>query len=200
MTVLATLGLGLGNIGMGWIFAGQVLLFPIIGVLHFFFGLIGVDNVPYSDTLVIDPVPSFKRVNIIPSVWLVQVTYFFTYLFLNARDIYKADPIDPSADYLLKVNNRKKRTMLIMISSVVFFVALFIFRIVARSELHQNMFVTLLSVLLSLAVGSVGAYIWNVIGGQPNVGTGKLDIFGISQQMILVPKTSEVTLCQGVSL
>ena len=200
MTTLATLAFGFGNYGMGWIFAGQVLLFPIVGLLHLVFGMIG-GNIPYSDTLVIVPNHSYKQINILPSTWLVQVTYFFTYLFLNAKDLYNTDPIDKGADYALKVNNRKARTMIIMVSSVVFLLILLGARIVARSEMDRSAFVTMLSIFMSLAVGGVAANIWNTLGKQPNVGTGYLDVFGISQQMMLATKpTDQVTLCQTASL
>jgi len=199
MTTLATLALGFGNYGMGWIVAGQILLYPIVGAMHLVTTILG-GNIPYSDTLVIVPTSSYRQINVLPSTWFVQVSYFFSYLFFNARDIYLKDPIDSDSDYTLKVNNRKARTMIIMITSVIFLLLLVNCRLIARSELSGSPFITIMSIILSLGVGISGAYVWSHIGKQPNVGTGYLDVFGISQQMILIPKTNEKTMCEGVNL
>ena len=199
MTSLIILAFGLVNSGMGWIFVGQVLLFPIVGAIHLITSMFGT-TVPYSETLVLSPSEVFKSINIKPSMWLVQVSYFFSYLFMNAYTIYNEDPIDNGSDYSTKVSNRKARTMMIMTVSVLFLIILIGCRVMAKSEGNLNRFIMSMSILMSLAVGITGAYIWNVIGGQPNVGTGHLDIFGISQQMMSVPKTDEVTLCQTASL
>jgi len=194
MTVLLVLGLGLGNSGMIQIFIGQVILFPIMASIHFFTGWFG--EIPYSDTLVISPTNVHEKINIMPSMWITQVTYFFSYVFFNANDVYNDEPITSDPDYSIKVNNRKTRTVMIMTWAVILGLLLIALRFMAKSEYIENIFKRMFSIALSVSLGSVMAFLVNFIGKQPNVGTQKMDIFGITQQMMLIQKTSQVTVCQ----
>jgi len=187
---------------MLWIFAGHVLLFPIIGAIHIITMILQLGNLPPSETLVLVPSEAYKSVNIVPSMWLTQISFFFGYVFMNAKDVYSAEPVDPAKEYASKVNNRKARTIMIMVCAAVALVGLVVSRVIAGSESAANLtvIVTAISVTVSVALGLSAAAIWDTIGGQPNVGIGKFDIFGISQQMMKIPKTEQVTLCQTASL
>ena len=188
------LAAGLGNGGIAWILAGQIILIGIVAPLRILTAAFGMGNVPYSDMEVLVPNPSMGQINILPSIWVVQVTYFFTYLWFNSYDIYKRDPIDPGEDYEIKVNNRKSRTMMIMIVSIVFLSLLLTTRIIVNGNG--------LYVFLSAILGGVCAWAWNLFGKQPNV-LGSMDAFGISQQMMMIPNTDRATvatLCQTANL
>jgi hypothetical protein len=195
MTVLIVLGLGLGNFGMLWVAGGHIVLFPIVGALHFLTMWYGKGIIPYSDTLVLAP-GSSSKINIIPSMWITQITYFFTYVFLNAYDIYNSEPVTTDPSYDIKVNNRKTRTIMIMTWAVILGLILIACRILAKSEYTSDRIAIIASVAFSLLIGGSMAAIANIIGNQPNVGTQKMDIFGITQQMFLIPKSSQVTVCQ----
>jgi len=199
MTALLVLGLGLGNFGMLSIAIGQIAMFPIIGLIHFALKLIkigDIGDINYSDTVVLVPSNQYSKVNILPSMWITQITYFFSYVFFNAYDIYNDEPISSDPDYSVKVNNRKTRTAMIMTWAVILGLLLIAGRWIGKSEYTDILPVRIFSVVFSIGLGSCVAFIANTISKQPNVGTQKMDIFGISQQMMLIPKTSEVTVCQ----
>ena len=202
MTTLLILGLGLGNPGMIWILAGHILLFPIIGTLHLITKLFKLGDLPPSETLVIVPSEAYKTINIVPSMWITQVTYFFSYLIMNANDVRNADAVDSGPEYATKVNNRKTRTIMIMTVCAAVLTTLILCRIIAGSERDSKMtgIVTAISVTVSVGLGLFMAGVWDLLGGQPNVGIGKLDIFGISQQMMKIPSTNEKLVCEGVDL
>jgi hypothetical protein len=196
MTVLVVLAAGFGNAGMAWIFAGQVLLFPIVGLCRVFTAAFGMDvTIPYSDSEVLVANQDAGTINIVPSIWVVQVVYFFVYLWFNANNIYNADPIDIGPEYTVKVNNRKSRTMMIMVFVGVFLSLLLGARFLVKGDI--------LNALVSAVIGWLFAWTWNVVGNQPNLGINTMDIFGISQQMMIVPNTdaNEVaTLCEASNL
>ena len=199
MTALLVLGLGLGNFGMLSIAIGQIAMFPIIGLIHFVLKLIkigDIGDINYSDTVVLVPSNQYSKVNILPSMWITQITYFFSYVFFNAYDVYNDEPISSDPDYSVKVNNRKTRTAMIMTWAVILGLLLIAGRWIGKSEYTDILPVRIFSVVFSIGLGSCVAFIANTISKQPNVGTQKMDIFGISQQMMLIPKTSEVTVCQ----
>jgi len=196
ITTLLVLGLGLGNFGMLSIAIGQIVMLAIIGLINFGFNFIKLGNIKYSDTAVIVPTNTITEVNILPSMWITQITYFFSYVFFNAYDIYNDEPITTDPEYSVKVNNRKTRTVMIMVWAVILGLLLIACRWIGKSEYTEIMPIRIFSVALSIGLGSTVAFIANTISKQPNVGTQKMDIFGITQQMILIPKTSEVTVCQ----
>ena len=202
MTTLLILGLGLGNPGMIWILAGHILLFPIIGSLHLVTKLFKLGDLPPSETLVIVPSEAYKTINIVPSMWITQVTYFFSYLIMNANDVRKADAVDSGPEYATKVHNRKTRTIMIMTVCAAVLTTLILCRVIAGSERDSKMtgIVTAISVTVSVGLGFLAAGIWDLLGGQPNVGIGKFDIFGISQQMMRIPETNQTVVCQGANL
>jgi len=196
ITTLLVLGLGLGNFGMLSIAIGQIVMLAITGLINFGFNFIKLGNIKYSDTAVIVPTNTYTEVNILPSMWITQITYFFSYIFFNAYDIYNDEPITTDPDYSVKVNNRKTRTAMIMVWAVILGLLLIACRWIGKSEYTEIMPIRIFSVALSIGLGSTVAFIANTISKQPNVGTQKMDIFGITQQMILIPKTSQVTVCQ----
>ena len=189
------LAAGLGNGGIAWILAGQIILFAIVSLLRIVTSAFDLGNVPYSDAEVLIPITGVSTINILPSIWVVQVSYFFAYLGLNSFHIHKADPVDPGPQYEVKVNNRKSRTMMIMIASA-FFLSLLL---LARIWVNGNT----VYVVVSAALGILAAWAWNVVGKEPKINVGNMDIFGISQQMMIIPNTDEktvATLCQTANL
>lgn len=200
MTVLLVLGFGLGNHGIVWVLGGQVVLYPAIAAIHFVLRLLkigDIGNIPYSDTVVLVPGSNYSTINVLPSMWITQVSYFFSYVFLNALDIYNSEPVSTEDSYEMKVNNRKTRTIMIMTWAVIFGLILISCRWLAGSEKgNLSILITISSTILSLGVGVAYAWTVNMLGKQPNIGrTQNMDIFGITQQMMLIPKTSQVTVC-----
>jgi magnesium-transporting ATPase (P-type) len=195
MSMLLIIGLGLGNFGMLWIFGGQVLLFPILGILHILTSFATTIN--YSDTLVIAHDSRQPRINIVPSMWLTQIIYFITFIITNAYNVYTTEPISADSSYDIKVNNRKTRAAAIMVCSAVVGVLLVFCRFAAKSEFTPNLIIRIFSLVVSLVLGAGWALLLNyIMKNSPNLGIQKMDIFGITQQMILFPNKSEVTLCQ----
>jgi len=197
MTTLLVLGLGLGNIGMGWILIGQILIFPIVSFIHFICRVIGFGQAPYSDTLVFLPNYQSSPVTVFVSAWIVEVVYFFTFVALNAYDVYNADPVNAGSDYNVQINNRKARTKMIMIVAVVLGLSLVMLRLFGSSEAPFGEVRMIVGTVLSIGLGVGVAWGWNALSTKISIGPGKQDIFGISQQMILTTQTDKTVMCEA---
>jgi len=61
--------------------------------------------------------------NVFPSYWVAQTVFFFSYLFANAYDVYSLEPISDTPSEEWRVENRRGRASMIMVSTV--FIMLF---------------------------------------------------------------------------
>jgi len=111
----------------------------------------------------------------VPTVWTVMTAFFFTYIFVNAYDIYNRR-VPQKADQTA-VNARKTRCVM----SMIFIVALFIIAIIGRySIMHCE---TMFGMIIGLLVGGGLGYGWYDFSRSCGVGQFD-DIFGISSRLL----------------
>jgi len=124
------------------------------------------------ETMSKDPL---SPINSVPTVWMVMTTFIYSYLFLNAYDIYNraapkwADPVS--------LNGRKTRSgMSMFIISV-----LFVITIIGRFAItHAE---TILGLIVGSGLGITTGYIWYTF--LRNCGMGQFDdIFGITNRLL----------------
>jgi hypothetical protein len=113
--------------------------------------------------------------NSVPTVWMVMTTFIYSYLFLNAYDIYNraapkwADPVS--------LNGRKTRCAMSMFIICVLFVVTVIGRMAVT---HAE---SILGLIIGSALGAYTGYAWYVF--LRNCGMGQFDdIFGITNRLL----------------
>ena len=113
--------------------------------------------------------------NGVPTAWCVMTVFFFTYLFLNAYDIYNRE-IPNNADEIA-VDARKKRCAM----SMFFIIVLGLLCLFARySVTHCE---TGIGIILGSGLGIYLSYLWYQMVRA--CGTGIFDdIFGITSRML----------------
>jgi hypothetical protein len=202
MITFLTIGLGLGNYGMISIGLSEFVISVVVFLLRFVafrFGGLG-GNLTASLT----PGEIATRQ---PSSWLIIVTFLFTAIFINAYRVYQIDPLknagsDPNliaqidtAPFQSKVSNRKTRCIMIMVLSAVLAILFIGYRVVVVEGID---ILTLLFSVLSVGIGLLAGYFWDLLMKQELLGVGlsNMDIFGISQQLISVKQTDLATMCE----
>jgi len=179
-----------GNMNLLIFFVGMGVLIPLLATVlnilfEFIFKYAGEhfslpDNVwliPEGTTCTLFDVLSEKSepLNGVPTVWTPMTVFFFTYLFLNAYDIYNR-PVPKGVDESA-VNARKTRCGMSMFTIVIVFVLVMIGR---YSLMHcEN--------ALGLGIGSLlGLFTaWMWYSFVRSCGLGRFDdIFGISNRML----------------
>ena len=191
INIVFFLGIGLGNAGLLFLNVGQIALVPIaVTILHIITNLIP-DRVYHSDIGQLVPsVPissMSEKLNVYPSYWMAHFVFFCSYIFFNALELYNMPPISQETTYATKIQMRKARTGLIMGFILFTFIALIVIRYrVTNTE-------TFFGILFSILVfGSLG-YGWYTASSA--VGIRTMDIFGMAQQMFLVPNKTDPTVC-----
>ena len=113
--------------------------------------------------------------NSVPTVWMVMTTFIYSYLFLNAYDIYNraapkwADPVS--------LNGRKTRCAMSMFVICVLFVVTVIGRMAVT---HAE---SILGLIIGSALGIFTGYVW--YNFLRNCGMGQFDdIFGITNRLL----------------
>lgn len=201
ISVVFFLGFGLGNTGMLFLSLGQMTLVPI-GVMlsHLVSHLLIPQSYAtkiQSDMLQLvpgqPPVNSYSsNVNVTPSYWVSHFTFFCTYLFLNGYGVYKLPAVSDDPAYVKKVDSRKARVQLVMLFTVFTFLALIFIRyFFTGSETFLG---------LILGVGVFGFLGWGWYAASINAGIRTLDLFGITQQMIVVGDPTKPQMCISQSL
>jgi len=118
---------------------------------------------------------------------MAHFTFFCTYVFVNALDVYNMPSISDDALYQVKVNARKTRAMLIMLFVSFTFLLLVSFRYMYTGA------ETFFGVLAAVAVFSGLGYGW--YKASATIGVKQMDMFGIIQQMILVKDPTKPQMC-----
>lgn len=188
-----------GNLGLAFLGAGHLVLVPAaVMVAHLFTGLLPrffrfrEDTVfkPASDLGQLVPSSTYMSpaFNVMPSYWVSHITFFFSYLFFNALDIYKMPP--PTEQTPIdewRVANRKDRSLMIMIMACVLLSLLLTFRIFLTDLDTRS------GMLVGVALMGTLGYGWYYAASK--AGINRMDLFGIAQQMIPMPDESSTTYC-----
>ena len=193
MTTMVTFGVGLGNMGMLSIFAGQLTLTIAVWFLRSLMFFQGYKSNFYS------LIPN-QRSHQYPSLWITQITFFMSCMIANATTLYQRRETPSSGSdpaIASKIYNRKSRCIMVIVMSSIFLLGMVGYRIYAEN-VNGDGFVGLFGTLVALALGGAGATLWWWASTQPNIGVQNMDIFGISQQLIQVRETDVKTMCELV--
>ncbi len=185
--LMGFLSIGLGNLGLLVLFLGHAVIIPVLlPLVHLLTALF--PKVVGSDVGMLVPSdlhpPAF---NVTPSYWVTHVTFFFSYLFANALDVYSIKPVSDAPAEEWRVENRKSRASMIM-GMCVF---LCLFMVTMRYTItNTETFVGTL-----IGVGGAGAlgYAWYLVASL--MGSRKSDVFGIVQQMVPIQEDGNATMC-----
>jgi hypothetical protein len=208
MITLLTFGLGLGNYGMISIFMGEFALTVIVFLLR----LVSQKVPGNTETKTIFSLFPTEAAPQFPSIWLSTMSFFFGALILNAYQVYKIDPMDTVGSdpniiaqidtpiFQSKVNNRKTRCIMIMITCTILALVLIGYRalfVEARTSTGDLGVTKLFMAIIAILMGGGAAALWYKITlDAPNFGLRNMDIFGISQQLVAVTQTDMKTMCE----
>jgi len=181
--LIGFLSISVLNVGTIFLFVGQVILVPIaVLAIRIVTSILPGTHVPPSDVGLL--VPSIKDAlstssfNVGPSFWVAHVVFLCSYIFTNAYNIYVVDTLSgPAASGpKWKLENRRARSMMIMIVSVASLIALILSRyLMTGAE-------TIFGIIIALGAFVPLAYWWYGIAIKNGLQNG--DIFGIMQQII----------------
>ena len=203
MITLLTLGVGLGNYGMITIGLTEFVLSVIIFCLHSILKFLKM--LDSNQAFTFSMIPDTQSIQFI-SYWIVVITFLFAAIFTNAYRVHNIDPLknigssDPNLvlepSFQSKINNRKMRCKMIMVVSVVIGILFIGYRCIV--EWKDFSLPSVFSSLLSIGLGGVAAFLWDLLLQQNSIGIGlgNMDIFGISQQLISVKQTDLATMCE----
>ena len=196
--VVFFLGFGLGNAGLLFLSAGQLLFVPIaVTALHFVTNIIEpflqrvlklTINLPYNDIgLLVPSATGTTSINVWPSYWMAHFAFFSAYILSNAMAVYNLEPLSDATELDIKVENRKARATNIAIFSIM------IFLILAGIRLAFTDSETIGGALLGTIGFGILGYIWFLLSNSLGIRT--MDIFGIAQQMVNTMDPSKPTVC-----
>jgi len=193
--LIGFLSISVLNTGTIFLFVGQVIIVPVItALLQFVTSFLPGTRVPPSDVGLL--VPSIKEAlavssfNVAPSYWISQVVFLCSYVFMNAYNVYTMDTKSglAASGPKWKLENRRARSLMIMIVSVVSLIALII------SRYYMTGAETPFGILIGLGAFIPVAYYWFHVSIKNGAENG--DIFGITQQMIpSVGEDTKAALC-----
>jgi hypothetical protein len=187
-TTILVLGMTQGNINLLFFFIGLSVLTPLACLLLNIVGELAFSKLGVPDSLwkldeataeacklittTISELP--QTFNVIPSYWLSIMAFFFTYLFLNAQDLYSKQSSSKASK--AAIDARKNQTM---ISMVILSIAAILFTLIRYSTTCEKG----LGVVISWVLGGSIAVGWHSFMRQ--CGLGRLDdIFGISNRLL----------------
>jgi len=190
--LIGFLSISVLNVGTIILFVGQVLVVPVLTfILQIFTSVLPGTHVPPSDVGLL--VPSAKealavsKFNVAPSYWVAHVVFLCSYIFMNGYTVYTLNTSRVNAP-AWKVENRKARSLMTMIVSVLCLLALIISRyIMTGSE-------TIFGILIGLAAFIPVSYYWYQIAIKNGAQNG--DILGIMQQVLpAMEEDTKASLC-----
>ena len=173
-------GLGLANIGLGFLFIAQVAALPItLAIIHFVCSLLirilpflnPHLTIPYNDicNLIPGTIGSDTETIVAPSVWISQLFLFMTYLFANAFSVYTME--SDNSDSPLLANRKSRSLSAMIIIATVTFILLLIRQFVVRN--CEKITGTIMGMFVGVGFG-IGWYNLAMLCGAQNA-----DIFGI---------------------
>jgi len=150
-------------------------------------------TVPYQTT---KDMSGTKMRTVLCSEWLAMITFFFTYLFFNAYDLYTYTPPESSPDQTLdvtsteapdivasKTTNRKSQAGIALGSIVLIAVCVIGYRIFYSGCETSSETSTVICRLIMISIFGYGAYWYYVLLGT--VGQNRLaDLFGINNRLL----------------
>jgi hypothetical protein len=190
-SIMGFLSISLLNIGTFVLFAGQIIIVPVLVLLiHLFTWMF--PKVEASDVGML--IPSFEealvgtKYNVTPSYWVAHVVFLFSYIFTNAMEIYKKDASVSTRSYNWKIENRKGRATMIMMTCIVLLIMFLGIRyFVSGTE-------TFLGILVGLGAFAPLGYFMYKLAMRSGAQNG--DVFGMVQQMIpALEEDSNATIC-----
>jgi hypothetical protein len=192
--VVFFLGFGLGNTGMLFLSLGQIVIVPIaVMITHLWHLLVSESSVNNNEITQLVPsstVIGTTKAYTFSTYWMAHLTFFCTYVFVNALDVYNMPSIASATDdplYQVKVSARKTRAMLIMLFVSFTFLLLASFRYMYTGA--ETFFGALLAIPVFFGLG----YGW--YKASATIGVKQMDMFGIIQQMILVKDPTKPQMC-----
>lgn len=196
--VVFFLGFGLGNAGLLFLSAGQIVLVPLaVTLCHMVTGLLPTKyfDVTYSDIGQLVPsaplTANGTKINVWPSYWMAHFSFFCSYILVNAYAVYTLDPVSDSPDYTVKVNNRKSRAIVIMMFMLATFLILSGIRLAYTDS--EKFFGAIFATVIFGLLG------WGWCTASKTLGIRTMDIFGVAQQMVLTQDPSKPTTCVTTS-
>jgi len=181
ISVVFFLGFGLGNAGLLFLSAGQIVAVPVcVMACHLITQFFPWHSVRDTDIGLLVPSETMdnSQLNVWPSYWMAHFTFFCSFILSNAYAVYNLPAVSDGAEYDTKVQARKSRTSVIMIFIVTIFIILTGIRLMyTQSE-------KALGVLFTTGVFGGLGYCWYLASNSLGIRT--MDIFGVVQQMIAV--------------
>lgn len=190
--LIGFLSISVLNVGTIILLIGQVVVVPVITfILQIFTSVLPGTHVPPSDVGLL--VPSVRealavsKFNVAPSYWVSHTVFLCSYIFMNAYTVYTLNTSAVNAP-AWKTGNRKGRSLMIMIVSVLCLLALLI------SRYRMTGTETIFGILIGLGAFIPVAYYWYQIAIKNGAQNG--DIFGIMQQVLpAMENDTNASLC-----
>ena len=191
-TTILVLGMTQGNINLLFFFVGLAILSPLSSFIINVLWELLFSNTPSWATIpehlwkvdsasaeacslfttTVSKLP--ETMTVVPSYWLTMMSFFFTYLFLNAHNLYNKQSSSKASQ--IAVDARKNQTM---ISMIILFITGIIFTLIRYSTSCESG----VGVVISWGLGGGVAFGWYTFMRQ--CGLGRLDdIFGISNRLL----------------
>ena len=190
--LIGFLSISVLNVGTIILLIGQVVVVPVITfILQIFTSVLPGTHVPPSDVGLL--VPSVRealgtsKFNVAPSYWVSHTVFLCSYIFMNAYTVYTLNTGGVNAP-AWKIGNRKGRSLMIMIVSVLCLLTLLI------SRYRMTGTETVFGILIGLGAFIPVAYYWYQIAIKNGAQNG--DIFGIMQQVLpAMENDTNASLC-----
>ena len=156
--LIGFLSISVLNVGTIILLIGQVVVVPVITfILQIFTSVLPGTHVPPSDVGLL--VPSVRealavsKFNVAPSYWVSHTVFLCSYIFMNAYTVYTLNTSAVNAP-AWKTGNRKGRSLMIMIVSVLCLLTLLI------SRYRMTGTETIFGILIGLGAFIPVAYYW----------------------------------------
>jgi hypothetical protein len=190
-STILVLGMTQGNINLLFLFVGFAILSPLACFIINVLWELLFSNTPSWATIPTDlwkmenataeqcslffsKIEIPQTMNVVPSYWLTMMAFFFTYLLLNAHNLYNKQSESKASK--AAVDSRKNQTIMCMGMIVIFSIFFTIYRYSTTCEKG-------LGVIISWLLGAGIAHGWYTF--MKNCGLGRLDdVFGISNRLL----------------
>jgi len=179
-----------GNMGLIMLGLGQISVVPLaVFISHIVSNFLPFAKIDSNHLAQLVPSAPYDnaKMNVFPSYWVAQATFFFVYIFTNAYDVYSIEPISDSPTEEWRVENRKAR------ASMVMGVSLFILLLLVALRYTLTGTETPIGIIYGLIVFSLIGFGWYKAATM--TGSRKGDILGIVQQMIPIAQDPHITMC-----
>lgn len=190
----AEISAGITSPPIDWNFVLNVAAIPIGIVSILVFLIYNFNNlfnnqlnapIPSSDVCSIVP-GTFNSISRIPSLYFAHISFFLSYLFMNAFDLYNINS-DPLVDQNL-VNNRKYRSFAVMVILVLTLLSLIVLRYFTS---HCD---SPLGIIVTISIFTFSGFAWYKFAEY--CGARNSDLMGISQSILSSSSTAPVVCAQ----